>query len=226
VYKIISDNKVIDVVKHSKFVRFLPFGHIALTDKTSAQGIVGSDNETVYSFITGQGFPVVSIEKISLDELRRLQSLLSSGREIYADETLLANTKRAKISALSDICKSKITAGFTIMLSDGHNHRFNLTPEDQLNLIHIESQLATGELNFVYHASNEPVKVFGKSDMAKIVKAFRKHVLYHTTYFNVAKQYINTLTDIEKVNLFNYGADVSVLTRNPALKQILIDGGA
>jgi hypothetical protein len=62
--------------------------------------------------------------------------------------------------------------------------------------------------------------------MTKIVKAFRKHVLYHTTYFNVAKQYINTLTDVEKVNLFEYGQDVSALTKNPALRQILENGGA
>jgi hypothetical protein len=226
VYKIISDNKVIDVVERSKFVCFLPFDNIALTDKTTAQGIVGSDNETVYSFIPGQKFPVVSIEKVNLSELKRLRSLLSSGIVVYADETLLATTKRAKIRVLSDVCKDKITAGFTIRLSDEHDHSFKLTAEDQLNLIHIENQLAMGEINFIYHASDEPVRIYGRSDMTKIVKAFRKHVLYHTTYFNVAKQYINTLTDVEKVNLFEYGQDVSALTKNPALRQILENGGA
>ena len=49
-YKIIQDQKVIDVVRIPRFVRFLSSGHIALTDKSSAQGIVGSDDRTVYSF--------------------------------------------------------------------------------------------------------------------------------------------------------------------------------
>lgn len=225
-YKIISNGKVIDVVERSKFVRFLPFDHIALTDKTTAQGIVGSDNKTIYSFITGERFPIVSIEEINHNELERLRGLLSSGQEIFADETTLANAKRLKIKALSDICKSKIIDGFTLKLSDGNTHSFRLTQEDQLNLTHIERQLAAGDINFVYHATNEPVKVYGKYDMDKVVKAFRKHVLYHTTYFNVAKQYIDTLADTEAVETFNYGADVSAMVRNPTLLQILTNGGA
>ena len=49
-YKIMQEGKVIDVVKNPSFVKFLSSGHIAMTDKSSAQGIVGSDLKTVYSF--------------------------------------------------------------------------------------------------------------------------------------------------------------------------------
>lgn len=225
-YKIISNNKVIDVVTVPKFVRFLPYDHIALTDKSAAHGIVGSDNKTIYSFITDTNHLVVTIEKIDTAELSRLKDLLSSGQEIHADETVLANAKRAKISDMSATCKSKITDGFTIKLSDDCFYNFRLTQEDQLNLIHIESQIAAGEINFVYHATNEPVRVYSRQDMSDIVKAFRKHVLYHTTYFNVIKQYIESLTDVEAIKTLNYGTDVSAAVKNPALRQILMDGGA
>ena len=225
-YKIIQDNKVIDVVIRPKYVRFLQFGHIALTDKTAAQGVVGSDDKTVYSFISGNKYPIVSVAEINAEEFERLSGLLSSGEEISADEAELTVAKKTKISALSGTCKNKITTGFSIELSDGEVHNFKLTAEDQLNLIQIESQIAAGESNFVYHATNQPCKIYGKDDMLKVIHAFRKHVLYHTTYFNAAKQYVNALVDIEKVNLFSYGTDISNTVENVVLKQILINGGA
>lgn len=225
-YKIISEDKVIDVVSQPKFVRFLQFGHIALTDKTTAQGIVGSDNSTVYSFISGNKYPLVSIVEIKAEEFERLSSLLGSGQEVSADEAELVKAKRVKITALSGICKNKITAGFSLELSDGMTYGFKLTAEDQLNLIQIESQLNNGEEYFVYHATNQPCQIYGKDDMSKIIRAFRKHVLYHTTYFNAAKQYVNSLVDIEKVNLFSYGTDISESVENTVLRQIIKNGGA
>ena len=38
-YKIIHNNKVIDVVKVPHFFKLLATGHVAFTDRTSAQGI-------------------------------------------------------------------------------------------------------------------------------------------------------------------------------------------
>ena len=223
-YKIIQNDKVIDVVERAKFVQFLEFGHIALTDKTSAQGIVGSDNSTVYSFVEGTAYPLVSLEAINADEFSRLLSLLNSGVEVSADESALAKAKRAKLEALSGVCKYRITAGFKIMLSDNQESHFALSAEDQLNLTQIDNQLANGEEYFIYHATNQPCKVYNRDDMTRIVKAFRHHVLYHTTYFNTAKQYIKSLTDIEKVNLFYYGADVIDYADDTIVKQILKAG--
>lgn len=225
-YKIISDNKVIDAVFYPNFIRFLQHGHIAMTDKTTAQGIVGSDDETIYSFVPGTKYPVVTLVEICAEEFKRLKNLLNSNQEVCADEAALAKAKRAKISSMSGVCKNKITAGFSIELSDNKTYHFKLTTEDQLNLMQIENQLAFGETSFVYHATNQPCKIFNKDDMYKVVRAFRKHVLYHTTYFNAVKQYIETLTDIEKVNLFSYGMDVSECIEDKLLIQLLKNGGA
>lgn len=224
-YKIIQNDKVIDVVKYPRFVSFLASGHIAITDKTSAQGIAGSDNETVYSFIPRFGYQTVTIKEITPEEFSRLQNLLNSNQEISADDSALAEAKREAIKRLSSICKKKITSGFSIILSDGESYDFKLTTEDQLNLMSIEGQLNAGAETFIYHATNQPCRFFSREDMTKIITTFKRYTLYHTTYFNVAKQYINSLVDIEKANTFTYGADVSEVVDDIVIKQILKNGG-
>lgn len=226
-YKIIYNEKVVDVVKLPHFFRLLSSGHVAFTDKSSAQGIVGSDGKTLYSFkpVARKDIVVASIEEITPDELNRLQSLLSSGQEPSADESALATAKRKTIKRLSDFCKAKITAGFSVVLSDGELNSFKLTTEDQLNLMSIEGQLNAGVETFIYHATNKPCRFFSRDDMAKIITTFKRYTLYHTTYFNVAKQYINSLVDLEKVNRFTYGDDVSEVIDDIVIKQILKNGG-
>jgi hypothetical protein len=226
-YKIIQDNKVVDVVRIPRFISFLSSGHIALTDKTSATGIVGSDDKTLYSFkpIAKEGVLVASIKEVTIEEFNRLQSLLNSNQEISADENALAKAKQEIIAKLSSVCKNKIIAGFSIILSDDKEYNFKLTTEDQLNLMSIEGQLNAGASTFIYHATNQPCKFFSREDMVKIINAFKRHTLYHTTYFNAAKQYINSLVDIEKVNMFTYGTDVSEAIEDIVIKQILKNGG-
>ena len=226
-YKIICDNRVIDVVQRPNFFRILPNNTVAYTDKTSAHGIVGSDGRTLYGFapVAQRLLTIVTIEDISIDEFNRLSSLLNSNQEVCADESALAKAKRDKIKRLSNMCKNKITAGFTIELSDGKEYGFKLTTEDQLNLMAIENQLNSGTESFIYHATNQPCRWFEKDDMVKIINAFKRFTLYHTTYFNTAKQYINSLTSLEKVNMFTYGTDVSEAATDIALKQLLKNGG-
>lgn len=223
-YKLIQNDQVIDVVHYPRFISFLPTGHIAITDKTSAHGIVGSDNKTIYSFKTNAKYPTVTIKRITSAEFERLNSLLSSGQKVNADESALAKAKRDTIKRLSSACKAKITAGFSVRLSDGKTYSFKLTTEDQLNLMSIENQLNAGAKTFIYHSTNEPCKEFSKEDMIKILDYFKRCTLYHTTYFNVAKQYINSLISIEKVYKFTYGTDVSEIVDNITIKQILKNG--
>ena len=226
-YKIIQNNKVVDVVKDPYFITFLATGHIAFTDKSNAMGLIGSDNTTIYSFSPNKRSDVniATIENISLEEFNRLRSLLNSNQEVSADISALTNAKETVIARLSTICKNKITAGFFVTLADGESYNFKLTMEDQLNLMIIENQLSAGVESFIYHATNQPCKIFMRDDMVKIVEAFKRHTLYHTTYFNAAKQYILSLTNIEQVNLFTYGTDVSETVEDPILHQILKTGG-
>ena len=223
-YKIIKDNRVIDLVQYADFIRFLSTGRAIRTSKDFAEGIVGADNKTIYSFQPNTAHPVVTVEEISCDEFKRLQSLLNSGVEICANEVVLAEARQSKIMQLSNQCKVFINAGFSTTLSDGKLYNFRLTAEDQLNLMSIEGQLNMGAETAIYHATDMPCRVFTRDDMLKVVKAFRRHVTYHTTYFNVAKQYINSLTDTEKISRFSYGTDVSTAVNDRVIRQILKNG--
>ena len=226
-YKIIYKSNIIDVVQNPTFVKILPAGHVAITDKLSANGIVGSDNLTIYGFeqVARPNTKVVTIEAITEKEFNRLKGLLNSEQEVVANKTLLIKAVDTVIKNLSDTCKNKITTGFSVRLSDGKTYSFKLTAEDQLNLLNFENQLNAGVKTFVYHATGLPCKVFAKEDMQKIIKAYRKHVLYHTTYFNVAKQYIQSLTDIDTINKFTYGTNIAGVTKDPAIRRILLEGG-
>lgn len=226
-YKIIKDNKIIDVIKHADFIRFLPSGNAVRTCESLAEGIIGSDHKTIFSFgkATSLASDIVAINKISPDEFNRLCSLLNSNQVVISDQTLLNKAIDEAINSLSNVCNNKIISGFSIVLSDGQRHHFKLEPEDQINLLNLENQLNSGEELFVYHASASPCKVFMRNDMLKIIKAYRKHTLYHTTYFNTAKQYIKSLTDVDKINSFSYGTNIAGAVKDPILRKILMDGG-
>ena len=221
-YKVIYNNKVIDVIASPQFLKILPAGQVTFASKSVANGVAGSNNE-FYSFerAADPSIKVVSIEKVTAEEFSRLRDLLNSKAEIIDDKASLAERRNTAINNLSKICQTEIVNGFKIILADGVTYHFKLTAEDQLNLLSIENQLNTGASSILYHATDMPCKLFYREDMLKVIAAFRKHVLYHTTYFNVAKQYINTLTDTKKIETFTYGTDLSFATDDETVKQIL-----
>ena len=223
--KLIHNNTVIDVIQHPNYVRFQKFGKVSMTDKSSAQGIVGSDGKTLYSlfYIPELTYDVVSTEEIDIIEFERLKGLLSTNQSVSTDE-FLEEARVIKIRSLSIACKNKITKGFSLVLSDGEKHHFKLTVEDQLNLMSLENQLSSEQDTFIYHSTNNPCKIFSREDIQKIVKTFRFFTIYHTTYFNAAKHFIKNLTDAEEIKSFSYGTDVSNYDSDATIKQILKEG--
>ena len=227
-YSIIYQNRIIDVVQNPTFIKVLPSGYITFTDKASANGIIGSDEKTIYGFeqVSRKNTKIVTINEISKNEFNRLKGLLNSGKKITADLTALAIAAKEAVNNLSEVCNNKITEGFSIRLSDNKKHSFRLTVEDQLNLLNLENQLnSSTSQTFIYHETGKPCQAYSRTDVSKIIKAFRNYTLYHTTYFNVAKQYIMSLTDIDEVSAFIYGTNVSEIVEDDIIKQILKNGG-
>lgn len=229
-YKVIYDNKIIDVLRYPTYLMFLNNGNVTTTGQTSAQGVAGSDGDTLYA-LTKEALKVrptlklVTLYEITEAEYDALKVKLDGGEKVSADDSELTKAKTTKISILSQQCRAKIINGFSIELSDGIVQSFKLTTEDQLNLMRLEAQLRDGTNDiFIYHATNEPCKVFSATDLQKLLNAMYKHTNYHTTYFNVAKQYVNSLEDVESVQLFTYGTDVSSIVTDPVIKQILKRG--
>lgn len=225
--KIVQDNKVIDVVKYPRYVKFLSPERIALTNKALAQGVASSDNTKVYSYapVEAKTAGVVTAIEICQEEYEYLEALLKTTDSISADKLDLAKTKSRVIDQLSDACKKAITEGFSVTLSDGDTHDFRLTTEDQLNLLMLENRLNAGEKHFIYHETDKPCTIFSKADITKILAAFHRHVSFHTTYFNAAKHYIKAQVDVDKVRDFVYGNDIIDIVADKDTRRVLETGG-
>lgn len=229
-YKIIYDNKVIDVIKYPIYLRFLPYDNVVTTGQTTAHGVACSDGDTYFA-LNAEGLALhpkiklVTMQEIEETEYTDLLAKLNQGQEVLNESKELLNAKASRIAALSSLCKAKIYAGFTILLSDGTEHAFKLTAEDQLNLLRIEAQLINPQQDtFIYHSTNQPCRAFSRDDMRKIINAANLHTLYHTTYFNVAKQYINSLSNIEDILKFTYGTNLSGFVTDKSISYILNRG--
>lgn len=216
-YKVIVDGHIVDLVENVQYIRFLPSGHIAFTDKTSAQGFIGSDGETIFDISLDNA----RLEDVSDKDVVKLKTMLESGIELTANVSELEKIKEAVIEKMASLCQQKITSGFDLVLSNGQTYWFTLTVEDQLNLRMIENQLNSDKQVFIYHAAELPCETFSKEDMIKIINKANSHIVFHTTYFNSLKYYIKELTDITKINEVVYGTDLSNYVANPVIKNIL-----
>ena len=71
-----------------------------------------------------------------------------------------------------------------------------------------------------YHADGELCIFFSAQDMQTIIAAATNHKIYHTTYFNAAKNYINHLEDTETILAFNYGDTLPEEYQTDVLKSL------
>lgn len=113
--------------------------------------------------------------------------------------------KMAKIETMCSICNFCITSGI-----DVNDEHYSLTTEDQLNITRLGLQ-AMDERDssiLVYHADTKPARVYSKQEMEYIYHKAVIWINYHITYFNLLKQYIETLTNVLDVLAVNYLMDL------------------
>ena len=96
-YKVIKNNKVIDVLDHLIYLKYQPKHKImVLSDINEAQAILSSDNETIWHEKTLYKIPVDkpkfdTVELVEIDEYEYKQLKALNGRtpEEIADEVIL-----------------------------------------------------------------------------------------------------------------------------------------
>ena len=94
-YKVIKDNKVIDVLDILLFVRYCPIRKRMINSSVDgAQGILSSDQNTIWHLKGLKAFPIdgyesVSIEEIDSTEYRQLKALNGKTPEEIIDEYTL-----------------------------------------------------------------------------------------------------------------------------------------
>lgn len=226
-YKVIYKDYVIDVLKDISYVRYLKkFKKFILTDKSSGCGCYSSNNRNIY-LLKNKNYPELSnYKKVKLIEItdseyKQLCELLRLGNTIYANPTSLKRIREEKISELSANCKEIIISGVDVLFTDGFYHHFKLTVEDQLNLVALEKEINNGAKQVLYHETNKICQIFSSKDIAKLIDIANKHKQYHTTYFNLLKNYINCCYDINEIRRITYGINLKTLNLDPDMLKFL-----
>lgn len=213
-YKIIYNELVIDVIDKPKYLRYLTkSGRTVLTDKTSAHCIMSSNGKDIYildgiMLPVDKGWKTVRIQAITENEFISLKEKLKTNNIVYADKNEIKQARNKKLTELSNECKNSITKGVSVLFSDNKYHDFELTIEDQLNLLTIDTEIKSGKTDILYHEKGKSCQVYSAEDISLLIKAANKHKTYHTTYYNMLKQYINNLEDIEIINGISYGSEL------------------
>lgn len=140
------------------------------------------------------------------------------------DTTTIDFIRSSKISAMSAACHNIIISGIDVKLSDNNEHHFDLTVNDQLNLISLKDYINNGITAIPYHASDEICKFYSPEDITIIINAATALKTYHTTYFNSLKQYILSLDNIEDIQNVEYGIEIPINFKTEVL--IALEQGA
>ena len=91
-YKVLKDNKVIDVLDHLTYLKWQPKNKIMLlSDLDEAQAILGSDNNTIWHVegfydLPIDGYDTVNLVRIEQFEYKQLKALNGKTPEQIIDE--------------------------------------------------------------------------------------------------------------------------------------------
>ncbi len=140
---------------------------------------------------------------------------------VAGGEEPLNTIKANKTAEMSAACRAAIVAGFDATLSDGKDHHFSLTVEDQLNLNALFGLLATGAEQVPYHADGETCMYFTAADMQTVVQEATAHKTYHESYFNSLKAYIASKRTAASVHAIEYGTEIPEQYQSDVLKALL-----
>lgn len=114
--------------------------------------------------------------------------------------------RESKIREMSYACRTTIEAGFDLELRD-EIHHFSLDTQDQLNLISLSAMAQTQSM-IPYHADGESCIFYSAEEINEIVATATSFKIYHTTYYNALKSYINALDSIEAISAITYGIEI------------------
>lgn len=95
-YKVLKNNKVIDVLDHLTFVKYQKkHGIMIACDKSEAQAIVSSDGEYIWHIpelfkIPVDGYDTVEIQEIEQYEYNQLKMLNLKSPELIIDEFVMS----------------------------------------------------------------------------------------------------------------------------------------
>lgn len=217
----------------------------------SAKGVLSSDGATVWhiegkeKFHDYPDYPTVAMEEIGPGEYQWLLDELQVGRTITTEpeenlpvdatpaddtpfSTELEYLKQLKTSELNKTCKEVIVAGFFCTLSDGVQHHFGWTLEDQANFTSRMIQLMSGMVQACdYYDYDGRCLSLTAEDMQMIASVADVHASYYRAYFHCLVMLVSDLEDAESVWGVEWGIPVPHKYQSEAFQKYasLIGGG-
>lgn len=241
-FKVIVSQNIVGVVNDDNFRKILKKKKmVTFSDIESGQFV--ELNEKYYrddwmrSVVPGV-VELIEADVVRIDEqeynaiLQALETeeVISDEQEPVLDETDQANTadeeqdttlefvKTRKLEEVTRSCNSTIENGFFVTLSDGAEHHFTLTTNDQLNLITLSAMITAGESQIPYQAEGELAVFYSNYDAQLIYDTAVKFRAYHMTYLNSLKSYVGSLESVEDIANVTYGIEIPEEYQSDVLK--------
>lgn len=228
-YKITNNNSFIGVVYSGQFVaQTAKKKKLLYANETSGQFAVYNNilyrdywmaplTDCIYPFV------LATIDEITEEEYNTLLEAINNHEEIIIDDDddyeeptpdpveptpdiTTEYVREGKIKEMSTMCRRAIENGFDFNLR-GETHHFSLSTQDQLNLMNLSIMAQTQDL-IPYHADGEECAFYTAEEINAIVNAANTFKIYHTTYYNALKTYINALNTIEDISAITYGTPI------------------
>lgn len=239
-YKMIQDNEVIGAINSDNFVAYQPVTQCFLRSDEKYGEFVNY-NGSLYRdtwmkpIVLQTCYTQVQILEIDEATYNIFISAIENNEEIINEkpeeeiieepEPINPNTaasiafiRNAKINEMSLACKRAIESGFDMELRDETYH-FSLSTQDQFNLISLGTMAQTQEL-IPYHADGEICIFYTSEEINQIINAATEHKIYHTTYYNSLKAYIQSLETIEAIDAIQYGVEIPDEYKSDVLKML------
>ena len=171
--------------------------------------IVVDENKNITQLITVGGIPSDTTFEIPDDIDENILKNIFSYRYVNGEFVLkedvdsekLKKIKEQKISAMSQECNNQITLGV-----DWNGDHYSLTLDDQTNIGNL-TLLASAGKSVPYHADGDGAncRFFTAEEFVQFSTYCQQFKVYHLTYYNQLKGYINSLTNIDDILSINYG---------------------
>ena len=239
-YKMISDNNIVGIANSNDFITFSPVVESFLrSDEKRGEFISWHGNIYRDTWMQPIRFQVnyiqVEVDEITEEEYNiyehafEINDVITYERqeEEQAEAQPFVNPvdmesinfiKESKINELSRICRLTIEHGFDLELRDKIHH-FSLDTQDQLNLISLSAMAQTQSL-IPYHADGEECTFYTNEEINEIVETATAFKIYHTTYYNALKGYVNSLESIEEIAAIEYGSEIPEEYKSDVLKAL------
>lgn len=171
---------------------------------------IQTDNDgNIIQFISVGGKPAENGYELPTDTSDEIiQNIFSykyiDGELVKKDESDIEKldiVKQAKISSMSTMCNQTIINGV-----DWNGEHYSLTLEDQNNINNLKDMVSISEY-IPYHPDGNGgnCTFFTAEEFTQFYTYCFQFKLYHLTYYNQLKGYINSLTSVDAVLDVNYG---------------------